>query len=817
MSVEEATQGVDSGQLVRGQLRVNAKNPSEAFVSVSGLRRDVAVVGQQRRGRGFEGDVVAIRLLHRDVQGSGRGRGRGQGGGRCRAEEQGEDVQLQGEVVCVLEAQHRRVHIGHLAPGDGGEGVHFVPHDVRYPRFRVSCGECPVEVLSQLDGAGGEMLLSAELLGWARGHRHRNNDGPAGDEDRGVMPEARLVGVVGQAGDVAAETNALLIQHGIDAAPFPQEVLDDLPEQAPEHIIAEQLLVRRDLRHERVYTIDPATAKDLDDAIHIKACGDGTYQIGVHIADVSFFVRAGSTIDAYAAARCTTTYLTQLCVPMLPHTLSEHACSLNPKEDRLAFTVLWRFSADGRLLPPPEQATRNCGPQRQRASDAGMGGLAGGGAEWIGRTVIRSKCRLAYETAQAVLDDGEAGVGGVWPAVSLPEEGLSQQQVAEDVRALHRVTSALRARRFGSGSVAITQPKVGFRLGEDGLPVQLVCSEQKEANQLVEELMLLANQTIAKVIAGAYPDRALLRRHPEPLEKGLQDLERLCAATGLRLEGRSSLHVQGLLESLPACHDAMVKSLLQQQAAKSMQLAEYFSTGTLEEHMWGHYALAMSHYTHFTSPIRRYADIVVHRLLQAAIAGVGVGEGGGADAGVRAGVEAPGGAAGGGLWEEPLWDSVRVARQAELCNAMKLQAKAAQEASTTLFLQVYLAKNPIECAEAVVTSLGAFSFTVYLPSLALDLKLNDSMLTVKPTWTTPNRANAVGGCISFEWDAAKMRAREGRGGARGDKTRKGEKVVMQVKMLTRVKLRVFVDTSSLPWKISAQIHAPPAAHALVGA
>ena len=138
--------------------------------------------------------------------------------------------------------------------------------------------------------------------------------------------------------------------------------------------------------------------------------------------------------------------------------------------------------------------------------------MAGGGAEWIGRTVIRSKCRLAYETAQAVLDDGEAGVGGVWPAVSLPEEGLSQQQVAEDVRALHRVTSALRARRFGSGSVAITQPKVGFRLGEDGLPVQLVCSEQKEANQLVEELMLLANQTIAKVIAGAYPDRALLRR-----------------------------------------------------------------------------------------------------------------------------------------------------------------------------------------------------------------------------------------------------------------------------------------------------------------
>ena len=590
-------------------------------------------------------------------------------------------------------------------------------------------------------------------------------------------------------------------------------MLADLPATKFENIVSEQLPLRRDFRSHRIYTIDPATAKDLDDAIHIETCADGTYEVGVHIADVSFFVRAASNIDAYAAKRGTTTYLTQYCLPMLPHTLSEELCSLNPKQDRLAFSVVWRFSPQGTLLHAPP-----CSPAAPEAEAAGgrrcMGGIAGGGAVWIGRSVIRSKCRLAYETAQSILD---GKTDGEWPAVSDPEPPLSVDQVKEDVLALHSITKQLRAGRFQEGSVSITQHKVGFVLGPHALPIDIQFHQQREANQLVEELMLLANQTVARVIAEAYPRQALLRRHPEPLDKSLADLKRLCEAVGLPLTGTSSVELQRLMERVDASTHPLLPLLLRQQCAKSMQLAQYFSTGELPAEDWRHYALAMSHYTHFTSPIRRYPDIVVHRLLQVPLCvcllahvrvprgarGISlrlrlrlrlplphVASGSAAqDAAARmprlarqaaagscchaclcfpcqadmsyrdhvlsnprraqaaiwrvpaAGSAGAGsGASGEGMVDAPLWDSARVSLHASHCNDMKWASKAAQEASTALFLRVYLDKHPLEQQDSVVTSLGSFSFTVFVPAIAQEFKVDHKSFTIPPTWTNPNRA-----------------------------------------------------------------------------
>jgi len=242
--------------------------------------------------------------------------------------------------------------------------------------------------------------------------------------------------------------------------------------------------------------------------------------------------------------------------------------------------------------------------------------------------------------------------------------------------------------------------------------------------------------------------------------------------------------------------------VVRQQAAKSMQLAQYFSTGD-EGGMttWHHYALAMSHYTHFTSPIRRYPDIIVHRLLQAAIWNVSAHHST---------------VTGGGLHNSPLWGTEELSHHASHCNEMKWASKAAQEASTNLFLKVYLDKHPLEHQPAIVTSIGTFSFSVYVPALATDFKIDDRLLTVKPTWTSPNRPKdgqvSQLGSISFEWDPAKMpggRQHAGKG------NRDGQKVVLEVKLLSRVAVRIFVDKSAHPWAIVVNLEAPAAAHALL--
>ena len=233
---------VETQELVQGQLRVNAKNPSEAFVSVEGYARDIAIVGLQRRRKALEGDVVAVALLQGSVA----------------------SIQLRGLVVCVLEAKHRRTHIGHLRgsqTAQGQEHVEFVPHDARFPSFLVRADDCPQELLEELGGGtAGDMLLSASITGWPQGS---------------AAPHARLLDVLGQAGDVAAETNALLLEHGIDASPFPQQVLDDLPTGKFESIIQDQLPCRRDFRGENVYTIDPATGACGLCGLRQRAVGDG--------------------------------------------------------------------------------------------------------------------------------------------------------------------------------------------------------------------------------------------------------------------------------------------------------------------------------------------------------------------------------------------------------------------------------------------------------------------------------------------------------------------------------------------------------------
>eukprot|EP00899_Mesostigma_viride_P010512 jgi/Mesvir1/19462/Mv10488-RA.1 len=466
------------------------------------------------------------------------------------------------------------------------------------------------------------MLLSARLHAWD------------GDSE---WPLAQTKDVLGLQGDLAAESAALIYTFSLEGQEFPPEAMACLP-PTPWQVPQEEVARRRDLRQQRVFSIDPPTARDLDDALSIQLLeedytgsgarpgggggsgGDGgggggggdeggdscggsgplrLYRVGVHIADVSHFVPPGSALDDEARKRSTSVYFIREVIPMLPRLLCEELCSLNPGVDRLTFSVMWDMTSDGAIL-----------------------------RQWVGPTIIRSCAKLAYGTAQLMIDgtfDPDAPVAE--SEGHRPKEvacGWGWDDVVRDVRALNNLAVILRKGRFDKGALRCDNVKLLFRLDEDGLPVDYARYVGTAANALVEEWMLLANMSVAATLARAFPDRALLRRHPAPNERKLALVRAMCDEMGLEVDFSSSRSIQDALTRLEQAESHVVYSTIKIQLTKPMQLAQYFCTGEAAmadaPHDWHHYGLAVPFYTHFTSPIRRYPDVLVHRLLRAVLA-----------------------------------------------------------------------------------------------------------------------------------------------------------------------------------------------------
>ncbi|CAN0033346.1 unnamed protein product, partial [Phaeothamnion confervicola] len=362
--------------------------------------------------------------------------------------------------------------------------------------------------------------------------------------------------------------------------------------------------------------------QDIDDALHVSLIGGGVVEVGVHIADVTHFVAEGSVLDFEAAKRGTTTYLTQnvtsccrrptrpprQAIPMLPPILSEQLCSLLPNVDRLAFSVIFKMTMDGALLEE---------------------------APFFGRTVIRSKARLDYATAQRIIDgvidlDNPATLTEeTWETARRSQDKALMSAVVMSVKLLDSVARRRREKRFASGALCLNNTKLCFDLwrtksGGGVEPRSCHASAISEANNLIEEYMLTANFLVAqKILTSGAGDFALLRRQPEPVTKGLSDLKDLLASRGMELDISSSLAFHKSLSRIrkgdPLISKASCFPLLQMLATAPMKVAEYFAAGLEEPSAWRHYALAMPAYTHFTSPIRRYADCCVHRLLTRAL------------------------------------------------------------------------------------------------------------------------------------------------------------------------------------------------------
>ena len=555
-------------------------------------------------------------------------------------------------------------------------------------------------------------LVSARVSRWPTTH---------------VWPTCALRESLGQAGELETEAAALVAEHGVlGADDFSPEALACLPpisdargaDGARWSIPPDERAARRDFTNVRVVSIDPPTARDLDDALHCEARDDGTLVVGVHIADVSHFVRPGTALDDEARLRGTSTYLVQRVMPMLPRLLCEDLCSLNPGTERLTFSVEWTMTPDGVVLD-----------------------------EWFGRGVIRSCAKLDYATAQRVIearDAGRTGADELEAAAADPDGpvrvaaaggpgGWDAREVAEAVGRLAVAARGMRRRRFEDGAVRLDQAKLSFEMDDDGNPNRAFAYVTREANHLVEEFMLAANRAVATLAAEAYPDRALLRCHPEPNERKLAELETFAAANGIAVDASSSsaLHrsLQALRTASPDQYE--VAKLL---ATLPMQLARYFCTGKQEEETWGHYALAMSRYTHFTSPIRRYPDIVVHRLVAAAL---DAGYAGRRPARARR-PAAPGGGddgAGGGARARDaklaklaaadlhgLPDPETLHAVAQHCNERKLAAKAVQDGSSHAYLCAYLRRTPTVTL-GVVRAVGRKYLCAYAPAFGMEVRV----------------------------------------------------------------------------------------------
>ncbi len=382
---------------------------------------------------------------------------------------------------------------------------------------------------------------------------------------RRSQAEGYIASVLGKAGNNDVEMHAILAEFGLPNE-FPEEVEQEA-ENIPLTIPKKEIANRRDIRDILTFTIDPVDAKDFDDALSLKYLDEGNLQIGVHIADVSHYVKPNTELEKEAYRRATSVYLVDRTVPMLPEKLSNNLCSLRPHEDRLAFSAIFDVTPKGKILQ-----------------------------EWFGRTVIHSDRRFSYEEAQEVLDSGQ----GDYPT---------------ELTELNKLAKLYRKERFRKGAINFDTPEVRFRLDEDGKPLGIYQKERHDSHKLIEEFMLLANKRVAEYVyslsKGRQKNTMIYRVHEAPDPDRLKTFSNFVAKLGHKLEVDEEKQIAKSMNSmLKEIEGKPEQNLIEQLAVRTMAKARY----SVED--LGHFGLAFKRYSHFTSPIRRYPDVMAHRLLQ---------------------------------------------------------------------------------------------------------------------------------------------------------------------------------------------------------
>ena len=401
------------------------------------------------------------------------------------------------------------------------------------------------------------------------------------DDNKNIIGE--VVDVLGEQGDNDVEMNSILAQYGLPYK-YPKRV-EEAADKITGEITAQDYAEREDFRDVTTFTIDPKDAKDFDDALSIKQLEDNLWEVGVHIADVSHYVTEGSIIDKEAQKRATSVYLVDRTIPMLPERLCNFICSLRPDEEKLTYSAVFDIDADGEVK------------------------------SWrLVHAVIRSNRRFAYEEVQQILEDNGVKDGTGEPAPA-PGPGGYRGEYANELVTLDRLAKKLRAARFKHGSVKFDREELHFDVDEKGRPVRCYFKKSKDANKLIEEFMLLANRYVAesvgKVKKGQKAKTLPYRIHDQPDPTKLETLREFAVKFGYKLKtaGTKGEITRSLNKLMDDCHGRREQNLIEMVALRAMMKAKY------SIHNIGHYGLAFEYYTHFTSPIRRYPDTMVHRLL----------------------------------------------------------------------------------------------------------------------------------------------------------------------------------------------------------
>ena len=392
-----------------------------------------------------------------------------------------------------------------------------------------------------------------------------------------------VVDVLGQTGNNDVEMNTILAQYGLPYV-YPKAV-EEAAEKISAEITKQDEAEREDFRDVFTCTIDPHDAKDFDDALSIKRLDKGLWQVGVHIADVSHYVTEGSIIDKEAMKRATSVYLVDRTIPMLPERLCNFICSLRPDEDKLAYSVIFNLDDEANVK-----------------------------AYRIVHTIIRSNRRYAYEEVQEILEANGVKDGTGEPAPKAPKGGY-QGENADQLITLDRLAKQLRARRFKGGAVKFDREELHFDIDAQGKPTRCYFKRSRDANKLIEEFMLLANRTVAesigKVKKGQKKKTLPYRIHDNPDTHKMETLRQFIVKFGYKVktDGTKSAMARSLNKLMDDCNDKPEAKMIQSVALRAMMKAKY------SVHNIGHFGLAFDYYTHFTSPIRRYPDTMVHRLL----------------------------------------------------------------------------------------------------------------------------------------------------------------------------------------------------------
>lgn len=616
-------------------------------------------------------------------------------------------VQRSGKVVAILKMGMSN-YAGKLKIENGS--FTFMPLNTKYPRARVLMRTVPKEAVDNPHRYQSCIYL-ASFERW-------NIDS--------AMPLVRIDSMLGEAGDLTIETNVLLLENNVDYSDFPPSITQHLPQlsETQDLVISEKELAKRvDLRGECVFTIDPETARDLDDALSIKAIGfiDKTnkelFEVGVHIADVSHWVHLNDPIDLIAQKRTTSFYCVQKVIPMLPHLLCNTICSLNPNEDKLTFSAFFHIDIDGHVHKT-----------------------------WFAKTVIRSCIKLSYDMALDLKNrpDDDWETKGNMPKVY---GAHSYRKIAQTIEMLDRLAVVLRRQRFANGAIQFEKVAVKFVMDEKNeVPLGYMNAGYK-LGYLVEEFMLLANIAVAEKLHNHSPEASVLRRHDRPSDRSLVDFQETCRKIDFDFNISSSKEMQRSLNRLRDEMPVEVSQAISFRLLRSMKQAKYFVGPNQNTH---HFGLGIPLYTHFTSPIRRYPDILVHRQLAAVLK----------------------------LHKAPAFNLEATTELIERCNEAKMASLAISDGSVKLFFAMYMSRLGSIEQDTIVLNVLDQSFECFMISIGFTVMVYLDQLDLQ----------------SFQFEGKRSILR-----LKFNDTSKSDR---EIKLYQRIKVKVSVPdaTQLLKWK-----------------